>query len=447
MENKVCIVGAGLVGSLLANYMAKRSIQVDMFERRPDMRRTDIPAGRSINLAMSDRGWRALEVVGAEETIRELAIPMHGRLMHDVEGNTHFMPYGKEGQYINSVSRGELNMRLLSLAEKTGKVNTYFDERCTNVDLDNGTLTFTNENTGVETTNTYDRIFGADGAFSAIRNAMMRRDRFNYSQYYITSGYKELTMPPVPEKKWAIDNGALHIWPRKDFMLIALPNLDGSFTCTLFMPFDGEEGFDNLKTHDQVQAFFEKYFPDALQHMPTLLEDWDSNATSPLMTVSCNPWNHKGKFLLMGDAAHAVVPFYGQGMIAGFEGVRILNEMLDKYENWDVAFEEYSKYRQPDGDGIRQLALDNYREMRDLVADEHFIRKRQLSGKIHEIFGENWMPLYTMVTFSHVRYSEAYAKGQWQNKVLNELVATGLSKDSSEAEIKAAVMPYLKVTN
>lgn len=427
------------MGSLMATYLGKKGYKVDVFERRPDMRRADIPAGRSINLAMSDRGWRALAQVGAEETIRELAIPMHGRLMHSEQGETNFMPYGKEGQYINSVSRGELNMRLLTMAEETGNINVQFNMRCTDVKLKEGTLSFKNEETGDSVTKTYDKIFGTDGAFSAIRNAMMRTDRFNYSQFYISSGYKELTMPPVPGKKWAIDNGALHIWPRKNFMLIALPNLDGSFTCTLFNPYEGETGFDSIKSHDDVTKFFETYFKDALPHMPTLLEDWDNNATSSLVTVRCEPWNYGDNFLILGDASHAIVPFYGQGMISGFEDVRLFNEMLEQEGTWDGLFAKYSKMRKPDADGISQLALDNYVEMRDLVADPHFIKKRKISSRIHDLYPEKWMPLYSMVTFSHIPYGQAYQKGQEQNDILEKLVASGISETSSDDELKKAL--------
>lgn len=433
-----------MVGSLLANYLAKEGFKAHVFERRPDMRNIELQAGRSINLAMSDRGWRALRQVGAEETIRALAIPMHGRLMHDVEGNTNFMPYGKEGQFINSVSRSELNMRLMNLAEATGNVQFYFNQRCTNVDLDAGTLTFIDESSGEEHHKAYDKIFGTDGAFSAIRTAMMKTDRFNYSQFYISSGYKELTMPPVPNKKWAIDKGALHIWPRKSFMLIALPNLDGSFTCTLFMPYAGEQGFDNLDTDEKVMAFFKEHFPDALPHMPTLLQDWKENATSSLVTVRCEPWNYKERFLLLGDASHAIVPFYGQGMISGFEDVRLLLDLLHERGGWDGLFATYSEKRKPDGDGISQLALDNYTEMRDLVADEHFIAKRKLSGRIHELFPQDWLPLYSMVTFSHMPYSQAYAKGQWQDQVLEELMQKHLSADATDKVLKDAVRPFIE---
>ncbi|MGB0431408.1 MAG: FAD-dependent oxidoreductase [Bacteroidia bacterium] len=444
MEQKVCVMGAGLVGSMLATRLAQKGFDVDLYERRVDLRKHDISAGKSINLALSDRGIKALEMVGADAKMREISIPMHGRYLHDIDGKTSIMPYGKEGQFINSISRGDLNAHLLDLAEKTGKVNMNFNMPCKDLDLETGTVSFKDESTGSLITKTYDKVFATDGAFSVGRGKMMKTDRFNYSQYYISSGYKELSMPPVPNTKWAIDKNYLHIWPRKDFMLIALPNLDGSFTCTLFMPFEGEEtAFEKLNSDDEVMAFFKKYFADAVPHMSTLIQDWHDNATSSLVTVKSSPWNYKDKVLLMGDAAHAIVPFYGQGMNAGFEDVSVFNDFMDKFSDWDTLFNEYSKHRAPDGQAIADLAINNYTEMRDLVADPHFVRKRALSGKINDIFPNKWLPLYSMVTFSHMRYSDALNKGYWQNDVLEKLVAKGIDANSSNDEIKREAEKFL----
>lgn len=443
MGKNVCVVGAGLVGSLLAATLAKRGFTVDLFERRPDLRKADISAGRSINLALSHRGIKALSLVDSDAAMKDIAIPMHSRFLHDVEGNTSLMPYGKEGEYINSISRGDLNCHLMDKAEASGNVTMYFNMPCQEMDLDTATATFKHYETGEEITKQYDHIFATDGAFSVGRNTLMKTDRFNYSQYYISSGYKELSMPPVPDTKWAIDKSSLHIWPRGNFMLIALPNMDGSFTCTLFMPYEGEPGFDNIKTDEDVLNFFNTYFKDAVPHMPTLLEDWHNNATSSLITVKTDPWHYKDKVLLLGDAAHAIVPFYGQGMNAGFEDVDVLNRYMDEYEDWGEMFKAYSAERAPDGHAIAELAIRNYREMSDLVADPHFVKKRALSGKINELFPKQWLPLYSMVTFSHVRYSEALSKGDWQNEVLEQLVAKGISVDSSSDEIRDAVTPFL----
>ena len=359
----------------MAATLAKKGFNVDLYERRPDLRRADIAAGRSINLALSDRGLKALANIGSDAAMHDIAIPMHSRFLHDVEGNTSLMPYGKEGQYINSISRGDLNKHLMDVAEATGNVKLYFSMPCTDVDLETATVTFKNAETGEQVVKQYDRVFGTDGAFSVGRNKMMRKDRFNYSQYYISSGYKELSMPAVPDTKWAINKNSLHIWPRGNFMLIALPNMDGSFTCTLFMPFEGEVGFDNLKTDEDVTNFFNTYFKDAVPHMTTLLEDWNNNATSSLVTVKTDPWHYKDKVLLLGDAAHAIVPFYGQGMNAGFEDVDVLSGYIDRYSDWSDLFKAYSAERAPDGHAIAELAIRNYTEMSDLVADPPFCKK------------------------------------------------------------------------
>jgi kynurenine 3-monooxygenase len=324
---KSTVVGAGLVGSLLAIYLAKRGEKVQVFERRPDMRKANISAGRSINLALSDRGLKALRGVGIEQEIRDISIPMHGRMVHGTDGSTNFQPYGKEGQYILSVSRGELNRKLMSLAESHSEVSFHFDHRCTGVDLDSATCNFIDEGTGKETTVAADRIFGTDGAFSAVRGRMQVNDRFNYSQQYLEHGYKELTIPPTADGGFRMDCNSLHIWPRGNYMLIALPNLDGSFTCTLFFPFEGPTSFASLQTPQQVETFFNEVFPDAVPHMPTLAEDYFANPTASLVIIRCSPWNYGEKALLLGDAAHAIVPFYGQGMNAGFEDCTVFEEL------------------------------------------------------------------------------------------------------------------------
>lgn len=443
MKDRIAIVGGGLVGSLLAAHMAKKGYEIDVYERRPDMRKAKLSAGRSINLACSVRGWTALNAIDAEEEIREIAIPMGGRLLHDEEGETSFMRYGKEDEHIYSVSRGDLNKRLMERAEKTGLVKFRFNARCMDVDLDSGRMDFIDEETGEDYSVQYDRVIGTDGAFSAIRSGMMKTDRFNYLQFYIPSGYKELNIPPVNGNEWAIEKNALHIWPRKSYMLIALPNMDGSYTCTLFMPFEGETSFEKLTTDEEVMAFFKNNFPDALKHFPDLIEQWHDNPTSSLVTVRCEPWYYKDKFLIMGDASHAIVPFYGQGMNAGFEDVRIFMEMLENESDWEKLFKEFGNSRKPNADAISALALRNYVEMRDLVADEHFVTKRELSGKINELFPDKWIPLYSMVSFSNIPYAEAIQKGDRQNEILEELVSLGFTADSPANTLKEKVGEYL----
>ncbi len=419
---KVAIVGAGLVGSLLSIYLAKRGYKVSVYERRMDMRKHQIEGGRSINLALSNRGIRALYEIGLSEVLRKNSIPMHGRMIHDEKGKINFQPYGKSGQFINSVSRGGLNMALMTEAEKCG-VEFFFEHRCVHVDFDKTELTL-KENEAIYH-KTYDSIIGADGAFSAVRNAMQFTDRFEYAQSFIEHGYKELRIPPGEKGEFLFEPNALHIWPRESFMLIALPNPSMTFTCTLFLPFEGAVSFSQLTTEDAIHRFFEKYFPDALALMPTLHEDFRDNATSSLVTVRCYPWV-KNKTLLMGDASHGIVPFFGQGMNAGFEDCRILNELLDTHDDdWETVLTKFQEQRKPDADAIAQLALDNFVEMRDLVADATFLLQKKIEAKLHELYPDKWIPLYSMVTFhDNLRYSEAYRTGQRQKKIMDEVMQT-----------------------
>ena len=416
----IAIVGAGLVGSLLAIYLSKRGYHVSLYERRGDMRKGSADAGRSINLALSNRGIRALEEVGLAAELKKVAIPMHGRMMHDKKGNLTFQPYGKEGQFINSISRSNLNIVLMNEAERRGST-IYFDHRCTRVDFENTRLTV-QTNTGTSTKD-FDVIVGADGAFSAVRWDMQITDRFNFSQHYIEHGYKELEIPPSHGAD--LEKNALHIWPRESFMMIALPNPDGSFTCTLFFPFIGNPSFESLKTNENILTFFADTFPDALKRMPTLLEDFSKNPTGSLVTVKCFPWV-RNKTFLIGDAAHGIVPFYGQGMNAGFEDCRILNDLLEKSnDDWASTLTEYQNLRKPDTDAIAQLAFDNFVEMRDLVGDADFLLRKKIEGKINQLFPDKWIPLYSMVTFhDSIRYSEAQWTGQKQKKIMDEVMKT-----------------------
>lgn len=420
-SKRIAIAGAGLVGSLLSIYLARRGYQVSVFERRGDMRSSGYEGGRSINLALSNRGIRALDEVGLAEEIKKVAIPMHRRAMHDRQGNMTYQPYGKEGQFINSVSRSALNIVLMNRAEELG-VEFLFNQRIIKVDLDQTTLSTVNSQQSTVDRG-FDLILGADGAFSAVRGALQITDRFDYSQNYIDHGYKELHIPPGAAGAFRLEKNALHIWPRESFMMIALPNPDGSFTCTLFFPFEGATSFSQLKTDAEVSMFFESTFPDAIALMPTLLEDYNSNPTSSLVTVRCYPWV-KNHTLLIGDAAHAIVPFFGQGMNAGFEDCRLLNQMLDGYDDdWSKVLPEFQRTRKKDTDAIAQLALDNFIEMRDLVADADFLLRKKIEARLHQLYPTRWIPLYSMVTFyDSVPYSTAYETGQKQKKIMDEVM-------------------------
>lgn len=421
---KIAIVGAGLVGSLQAILLAKKGHQVEVFERRPDMRNVKLIAGRSINLALSDRGWKALKMAGVDNKIKETAIPMYGRMMHAEDGTLTPQAYGKEGQAIYSVSRGGLNQTLMNLADKYDNVNFNFNKACKNVDLENNELTFSDVETNEKTIFAPDRIFGTDGAFSAIRARLQKTSRFNYSQTYLKHGYKELCIPANPDGTHQIDKNSLHIWPRGEYMMIALPNIDGSFTCTLFFPFEGANSFESIKTEQDVLRFFNERFADAVPLMPDLVTEYFENPTSPLVTVKCEPWNYSDKIILMGDASHAIVPFYGQGMNSGFEDCSVFEEMSANFDgNWAKLFEDFANERKPNGDAIADLAIQNFIEMRDKVADESFLLRKKIEKKLFTKYPDKWMPLYSQVTFSHIPYATANAQGKKQEKIMDVIMA------------------------
>ena len=425
MKKEVCIIGAGLVGSLLAIYMAKRGYKVNVYERRADMRMEEMSAGRSINLALSDRGIKALEDVGILDDIKKIAIPMHGRLMHNLDGSTAYQPYGQEGQFINSVSRATFNQKLMDLAELEG-ANIHFNETCTNINWETNSIYFTNSISGNASTVTSELIFGSDGAFAASRLAQqLQHNRFQYDQHFINYGYKELCIPAGPVAEFLIQKNALHIWPRGNYMMIALPNIDGSFTCTLFFPFDGDPSFSSIDTKEKAIAFFENNFADAVAMMPTLIEDFFVNPTSSLVTVKCFPWIRDDKFTLIGDAAHAMVPFFGQGMNCGFEDCVVLNKLIDKHQdNWQEILKEFQQLRKPDADAIADMALNNFVEMRDKVADPKFLLQKKIEAAFSKKYPDKWIPAYAQVTFSpHIRYSDALKNGLRQENIMQQIMA------------------------
>jgi len=425
-RKNVIIIGAGLVGSLWAVYLSKAGYSVTIYERRSDIRKAEISAGKSINLSLSVRGWTALDAVGVGDEIRKIAIPMSGRIMHDLEGNLTYQPYGKEGQAIFSVSRGKVNATMMDIAEKHGNATIHYNHDCRKVDLKNGIVWLTNTLTGEEIEAKADLIFGADGAFSAVRyNSMQKLDRFQYSQNFIADGYREILLPANADGSYQMDKNALHIWPRGRFMLIALANEDGSFTCTLFMPHEGgENAFDKLTSKEAVDNFFKTTFPDFYTMMPNIADAWEDHPLSALAIVRCYPWAH-GKTALMGDAAHATVPFYGQGMNAGFEDCTVLNNLMHKHNHdWEVIFAEYSKERKPDGDALQDLSLENYYVMRDFVADPAFLLRKKIEAKFSELYPDKWLPLYSQVTFSNIRYSVAYNQGKVQSEIMDQVMET-----------------------
>ena len=438
---KVAIIGAGLAGSLLAIYLAKRGIKVDVYEARSDMRLAEVAAGRSINLALSDRGIAALRAVGIDEYVLGEAVPMTGRMIHTVSGDTKLMPYsGRQGEYINSVSRSGLNIVLVNEADKYDEVTFHFNERCSSFECETGTASF---QSGLVVN--VDTVIATDGAGSAVRLAMEDQlAGYSSKTVFLDHGYKELHIPPASGGGFLLEKNALHIWPRNKFMMISLPNFDGSFTCTLFLahksspPYEGgvapasgdgvvlnDSAFERLITEDAVTEFFDREFPDAVELMPTLVEDFFVNPTGNLGTLKCWPWNVGGKALLLGDSAHAVVPFYGQGMNCAFEDVRVLDTLIEKHgTDWATVYEEYGQLRKINTDAIADMAEENFYEMRDAVADPVFLRKRELETKLEQTYPD-YFSKYSMVTFREdLPYSVAKAKGNAQDRLLMEMSAS-----------------------
>ncbi len=447
MKKEIVIAGAGLVGSLLSIYLSRRGYAVKVYERRGDMRKEDMIAGRSINLALSDRGIKALEEVGLMDEIRKICIPMHGRFLHNADGSTAYQPYGNEGQFINSVSRGELNKKLMDLAEQHG-AEIIFNEMCTGINWQKDEIHFQNTLNSQQSTVNYQLVFGSDGAYSAARlTHHLQYDRFQYQQYYIDFGYKELNIPAGENGNFQLEKNALHIWPRGNYMLIALPNMDGSFTCTLFFPFEGEPSFASLDTKERLRSFFKKTFTDAEQLMPTLEEDFFKNPTSALVTVKCFPWVREGKFALIGDAAHAIVPFFGQGMNCGFEDCSVLDGLISKHkENWANILSEYQQLRKPDADAIADLALNNFVEMRDKVADPKFLLQKKIEAAFSKKYPDKWIPAYSQVTFSpQIRYSTALKNSIRQEGIMKQIMSLPDIEDKwQNDEVEKLILEKLK---
>lgn len=421
MAEKVTLVGGGLAGSLMSIYLAKRGYEVYIYERRGDMRSGKYEGGRSINLALSTRGLRGLAKVGLDQDVLDISIPMTGRMMHSVDGALKYQPYGKEGQAIYSVSRGQLNVKLLQLADQYPNIHMFFDHKCVAANLDTCETTFVNEK-GETLVDKADVVLGTDGAFSALRDAMQRTSRFNYSQTYENYGYKELEIVPDANGAFQLDKNCLHIWPRNSFMMIALPNPGGNFTCTLFMPFDGNPGIDQLKTPKEITDFFQLHFPDAMSLMPGLVDDYLNNPTGVLATMRCYPWV-RGNNALMGDSAHAVVPFYGQGMNCSFEDCIVLDECIEELDgNWQAVLDAYQKLRKPNADAIAHLALQNFVEMRDLVGSDEFLYKKKIEHTLSEKYPDLFISQYERVTFSTRDYAEALAYGELNDRVLEAII-------------------------
>ena len=420
MGSKFILVGSGLAGGLLGAFLGRRGHEIDLYERRSDPREGNLVGGRSINLALSTRGIHALEQLGLGDEVLQHAIPMRGRMIHDKSGALHFSPYDRDpNKCINSIGRAALNTVAIQAAQRYPNVRVQFNHRCIDVDLEAPVAHLLNTQTNQSFAAQADAVIGVDGAFSAVRRSMQRLDRFEYSQSYLAHGYKELTIPPNSNGSWQMEKNALHIWPRKSFMMIALPNPDGSFTCTLFWEFEGERSFATTRSDDQVRRFFDEEFPDAVPLMPTLLQDFKENPTGSLVTIRCAPWYYEDKVALVGDAAHAVVPFYGQGMNAAFEDCVVFDECMGQWPNdRRRAFAEYFQRRKENADALADLAVHNFIEMRDKTASRSFRAKKKLDHTLEGLLPGIYLPLYTMVTFTRIPYATAARRAQRQDRIV-----------------------------
>ncbi|OQD41599.1 FAD-dependent oxidoreductase [Croceivirga radicis] len=444
MKNRdIAIIGSGLVGSLLSIYLIKKGHKVTVFDRRPDIRTIQF-SGRSINLAMSNRGWNALHAVGLEEEIKKIAIPLYQRAMHVNDQPVYFQKYGKEGEAIWSISRGVLNRRMIDLAEAAG-VKFKFNEKVWDVNLPEAKI-YTGETEKSEwKAYTFDHIFGCDGAFSRVRHKMQRRSRFDYSQDFIDVGYKELTIAPDENGNHKLDKNSFHIWPRGKFMLIAMPNLDGSFTCTLFLPFEGDVSFETLTTEEKAKDFFKEYFPNVRKEIEDLTKDFFKNPTSAMVTMKCFPWTYWDKVALVGDSAHAIVPFYGQGMNAGFEDIFVLNQLMEELgDDWEAVFKAYEKERKPNTDAIAELSYRNFIEMSKKTADPNFLLQKKIEKHFAKNHPDKWIPVYSRVTFSDKPYSDALHIGDEQERIMKEIMKIpDIESKWDSKEVEEKILSYL----
>jgi len=418
------LIGAGLTGPLLATYLAQRGHSVEIYECRPDMRKESISAGRSINLALSARGNHALKEVGLYDKIKPNTIPMKGRMIHDLDGITHLQPYGqKDNEVIFSVSRAQLNMELMTWAEETGNVTIRFNHQLISADLEQNKLMFQLSDSLEELELSFNRVIGCDGSASILRKSIVEKADVQYVKKPLGHGYKELTIPPLESGEFQIEPNVLHIWPRGNYMLIALPNNDCSFTCTLFFPMAGATSFKTVKTEKDILDLFQSQFPDAIKLMSTLVEDFQSNPTGDLASVYCKPWHFGDKALLIGDAAHAVVPFFGQGMNASFQDCSALAQLMDQIEDdWPAIFNAFSSTQVKNGHAIADMAIENYLEMRDHVNDTEYKKKRNVELKLERMFPGRFIPRYSMVSFHQIPYSEVYQRGRKQFKIIDDVL-------------------------
>ena len=433
----ILVIGAGLVGSVLSMFLAKRGYRVEVYERGPDLRRASLSSGRSINLTLCDRGLRVLDILGVGTAVRDVSVPAYGRLIHDDRGELTFQPYGNSGEAIYSIARSDLNSTLLEYAESNFDITFHFNRKCVAIDLASATVEFEEPATVARTRIKADRIMGADGAYSVVRKQMQKSQRLNYFQEYWHQGYKELRVPAQLNHGWATEKNVLHIWPRGHYMLIGFPNTDGSFTCSLHIPFEGDLSFNSIKTQEDLLRFFCDAFPDVISHMPDLVKDYFANPPNSMVTIKCSPWSYQDKAVLVGDACHSIYPSYGQGANAGFEDCAFLYECLESHpSDWKAVFAEYQRLRKPNTDAIADLCVEHFVELRDLVGDPRFLLRKEVERKINQLYPEKYKDLYSMITFTCMPYIEALRIDREQRAIVDRIMSVeGIEQKIFSAEV------------
>jgi len=420
---RVCVVGAGLVGSLLSNFLAREGHDVHLFDRQADPRRGRRASGRSINLTICERGFAALDRVGAGDRVREISVPCYGRYIHSVDGTVDYQPYGNRREAIHSVARNELNDVLIDLALAQRGIHVHFEEKCLEVDLETPEVAFQSLRTDEVTRFRADRVFGADGANSRVRAAMQLVAGFRQRQEFFEQAYKEISVPPASSGDWALPADAIHIWPRRHYMLIGFPNRDCTFTFALHMPFEGEPSFASLRTPEALLELFRRSFPDALPYVPNLIEDYFGRPESKMITVRCAPWTHGDKVALIGDAAHAIVPSYGQGANCGFEDCSVFYDCLQGAAgDWGQALRDYEASRKPNADAIADLALEHFHELRDFVGSSEFLLRKELERWVNDLYPDRYAPLYSLISFTNVPYAESMRQDREQRTLVDRLL-------------------------
>lgn len=437
----IIVIGAGLVGSLLSMFLARNGYQVEVFERGADPRQNGHNFGRSINLTLCERGLNVLDRVGVGSAVRDLTVPVYGRLIHDVEGKLTYQPYGNHREAIYSIERNELNKVLLDFAERNFRINFSFQQKCLDVDLAAPSVELKNQVTGETTRHQADRIFGADGAFSAVRQQMQKKTRLNFSQQYWSQGYKELQVPFSINKKWTLEKNAIHMWPRGNYMLLGFPNLDGSFTCSLHLPFEGPLSFESIRTEDDLRALFNDSFPDAVSTIPGLVSEFFAHPANFMITIKCAPWSYQGKVALIGDSAHSIFPSYGQGANAGFEDCAALFDCMKKYgDDWSRVLTEFEKLRHPNTDAIADLCIEHFHELRDHVGTPKFLLKKEIERKLNDAYPEKYLDLYSMISFTQMPYTEALRVDREQQAIVDRIMSVKeVDKKLNSVEVNALI--------